>query len=47
VRAGFDVLGIPVGAQFTAPQWQETRVVRVSQGLFDATPEVQSRVPPL
>jgi aspartyl-tRNA(Asn)/glutamyl-tRNA(Gln) amidotransferase subunit A len=47
VRAGFDALGIPVGVQFTAPQWQEARVVRASQGLFDATPVVQSRVPPL
>jgi aspartyl-tRNA(Asn)/glutamyl-tRNA(Gln) amidotransferase subunit A len=45
VRAGFDALGIPVGLQFTAPPWQEGRVLRAAQGLFDATPDVQSRRP--
>ena len=47
VRAGFDALGIPVGMQFTAAPWQEGRVLRAAQGLFDATPEVQSRRPSL
>jgi len=47
VRAGFDSLGIPVGVQFTAPPWQEARVLRAAQGLFDATPELQSRRPAL
>jgi aspartyl-tRNA(Asn)/glutamyl-tRNA(Gln) amidotransferase subunit A len=47
VRAGFDALGIPVGIQFTGPPWQEARVLRAAQGLFDATPDVQSRRPVL
>ena len=47
VRAGFDALGIPVGLQFTGPQWQEARVLRAAQGLFDATLEVQARRPAL
>ena len=47
VRAGFDALGIPVGVQFTAPPWQEGRVLRAAQGLFDATPDVQSQRPSL
>ena len=45
VRAGFDALGIPVGVQFTAPPWQEGRVLRAAQGLFDATPEMQAKRP--
>ena len=45
VRAGFDALGIPVGVQFTAPPWQEGCVLRAAQGLFDATPDVQSQRP--
>jgi len=47
VRAGFDALGIPVGVQFTAPAWLEARVLRAAHGLFEATPEVQSRWPVL
>ncbi len=47
VRAGFDVLGIPVGVQFTAGPWQEGRVLRAAQALFDATPELQRRRPEL
>ena len=47
MRAGFDALGIPVGVQFTAGPWQEGRVLRAAQGLFDATPEVQQRRPAL
>lgn len=47
VRAGFDALGIPVGLQFTGPQWSEARVLRAAQGLFDATLEVQARRPAL
>jgi aspartyl-tRNA(Asn)/glutamyl-tRNA(Gln) amidotransferase subunit A len=47
VRAGFDALGIPVGVQFTAPPWQEGRALRAAQGLFEATPDVQSRRPEL
>jgi aspartyl-tRNA(Asn)/glutamyl-tRNA(Gln) amidotransferase subunit A len=47
VRAGFDGLGIPVGVQFTAPAWQEARTLRGAQGLFEATPEIQSRRPEL
>ena len=47
VRAGFDALGIPVGVQFTAAPWHEGRSLRAAQGLFDATPEVQSRRPTL
>ena len=47
VRAGFDALGIPVGVQFTAPPWREDRTLRAAQGLFDATPDVQSRRPEL
>ena len=47
VRAGFDALGIPVGVQFTAPPWQEARVLRAAQRFHDATPELQSRRPPL
>ena len=43
VRAGFDALGIPVGVQFTGPPWQEARVLRAAQGLFDATPEIQAQ----
>ncbi|HZO96254.1 MAG TPA: amidase [Gaiellaceae bacterium] len=47
VRAGFDALGIPVGVQFTAPAWQEARALRAAQALYEATPDVQSRRPPL
>lgn len=47
VRAGFDALGIPVGVQFTAAPWREALCLRAAQGLFDATPEVQSRRPTL
>ena len=47
VRAGFDALGIPVGVQFTAPAWLEARVLRAAHGLYEATPEVQSRWPVL
>lgn len=47
VRAGFDALGMPVGLQFTGAPWQEATVLRAAQGLFDATPDVQSRRPVL
>jgi aspartyl-tRNA(Asn)/glutamyl-tRNA(Gln) amidotransferase subunit A len=47
LRAGFDALGIPVGVQFTAGPWQEGRVLRAAQALFDATPELQRRRPEL
>jgi aspartyl-tRNA(Asn)/glutamyl-tRNA(Gln) amidotransferase subunit A len=47
VRAGFDALGIPVGVQFTAGPWQEGRVLRAAQVLFDATTEIQQRHPQL
>jgi len=45
VRAGFDRLGIPVGVQFTAGPWQEARVLRTAQALYDLTPDVQGRRP--
>lgn len=45
VRAGFDAHGLPVGLQFTAAPWQERSCLRAAQGLFDATPDVQSRRP--
>jgi aspartyl-tRNA(Asn)/glutamyl-tRNA(Gln) amidotransferase subunit A len=47
VRAGFDGLGIPVGVQFTASEWQEARVLRAAHGFYEATPDVQSRWPVL
>ena len=47
VRAGFDALGIPVGVQFTAAPWREDMSLRAAQGLFDATPDVQSVRPTL
>jgi len=47
VRAGFDALGIPIGLQFTGPQWSEARVLRTAQALFDATPDLQARRPEL
>ncbi len=47
VRAGFDALAIPVGVQFTAASWREDLVLRAAQGLYDVTPEVQSRRPAL
>jgi aspartyl-tRNA(Asn)/glutamyl-tRNA(Gln) amidotransferase subunit A len=47
LRAGFDALGVPVGVQFTGRPWDEARVLQAAQGLFDATPEVQSRRPSL
>jgi aspartyl-tRNA(Asn)/glutamyl-tRNA(Gln) amidotransferase subunit A len=47
VRVGFDHLGIPAGAQFTGPRWGEGRVLRASQALFEATPEIQKRWPAL
>ena len=47
VRAGFDMLGIPVGVQFTSAPWHEAHTLRAAQALFDATPDVQSRRPPL
>jgi aspartyl-tRNA(Asn)/glutamyl-tRNA(Gln) amidotransferase subunit A len=45
LRAGFDDDGIPVGVQFTGPPWREASVLRAAQGLFEATPEIQSRRP--
>jgi aspartyl-tRNA(Asn)/glutamyl-tRNA(Gln) amidotransferase subunit A len=47
VRAGFDDSRIPVGVQFTGPPWHEARVLRAAEGLFQATPAVQPRRPPL
>jgi aspartyl-tRNA(Asn)/glutamyl-tRNA(Gln) amidotransferase subunit A len=47
VRAGFDALGIPVGVQFTAPQWHESAVLRAAHAFYEATPHVQSRRPML
>jgi Asp-tRNA(Asn)/Glu-tRNA(Gln) amidotransferase A subunit family amidase len=47
IRAGFDALGIPVGAQFTAALWREGAVLRAAQALYEATPELQSRRPEL
>ncbi len=47
LRAGFDPDGIPVGVQFSGPQWSEALVLRAAQALFDATPEIQSRRPSL
>jgi aspartyl-tRNA(Asn)/glutamyl-tRNA(Gln) amidotransferase subunit A len=47
VRAGFDAAGVPVGVQFTGPPWHEARVLRAAEGLFQATPDVQSRRPRL
>ncbi len=47
VRAGFDALGIPTAVQLTGPAWSEARLLEVAQALFDATPEVQRRVPDL
>jgi Asp-tRNA(Asn)/Glu-tRNA(Gln) amidotransferase A subunit family amidase len=47
LRAGFDALGIPVGVQFTAPQWHESAALRAAHGFFEATPDVQSRRPML
>ncbi len=47
VRAGFDALGVPVGVQFTAAPWHEALSLRAAQGLFHATPDVQSRRPTL
>jgi aspartyl-tRNA(Asn)/glutamyl-tRNA(Gln) amidotransferase subunit A len=47
VRAGFDGLGIPVGVQFTAPWWQEASALRAVAAFYDATPEMQTRRPPL
>jgi aspartyl-tRNA(Asn)/glutamyl-tRNA(Gln) amidotransferase subunit A len=47
LRGGFDAIGIPVGVQFTAAPWREASVLRAAQGLFDATPDVQSRRPEL
>jgi aspartyl-tRNA(Asn)/glutamyl-tRNA(Gln) amidotransferase subunit A len=45
VRVGFDDGGIPVGAQFTGPQWAEAGVLRAAQALFEATPAIQQRWP--
>ena len=47
VRAGFDALGVPVGVQFTGRALGRSARPAGCQGLFDATPEVQSRRPPL
>lgn len=47
VRAGFDALGLPVGMQFTAAPWQEALALGAAQGLFEATPAIQARRPPL
>lgn len=47
VRAGFDILGIPIGVQFTAPAWQEVTTLRAAHGLYDALPELQARGPSL
>jgi aspartyl-tRNA(Asn)/glutamyl-tRNA(Gln) amidotransferase subunit A len=47
VRAGFDLLDVPVGVQFTAAPWREGRVLRAAEGLFAATANLQSRRPQL
>jgi len=47
VRAGFDALDLPVGVQFSGPPWSEARVLRAAQGLYEATPGLQSRRPRL
>ena len=47
LRAGFDPEGLPIGVQFTGRPWDEATVLRAAQGLFDATPEIQTRRPAL
>jgi aspartyl-tRNA(Asn)/glutamyl-tRNA(Gln) amidotransferase subunit A len=46
-RAGFDDLGIPVGAQFTGAAWDDARVLGAAHAVFEATPAVQSVWPAL
>jgi aspartyl-tRNA(Asn)/glutamyl-tRNA(Gln) amidotransferase subunit A len=45
IRAGFDDLGIPVGAQFTGPPWSEPRILAAAQAYWRETAEVQQRHP--
>jgi aspartyl-tRNA(Asn)/glutamyl-tRNA(Gln) amidotransferase subunit A len=47
VRAGFDVIGIPIGVQFTGPPWAEARVLRAAQAFYAGTADVQDRWPEL
>jgi aspartyl-tRNA(Asn)/glutamyl-tRNA(Gln) amidotransferase subunit A len=44
-RAGFDELGIPVGAQLTGAPWDDARVLGAAHALFEATAAVQERWP--
>ena len=45
VRAGFDLHGLPIGIQITAPPWREADALRTARALYDATPDVQERWP--
>lgn len=47
VRAGFDDLGLPVGAQIVGRYGNDARVLGVAQTYYDATPEIQERWPAL
>ena len=47
LRGGFDADGIPIGVQFTGRPWSEATVLRATQGLFEAAPEIQAQRPPL
>ncbi len=47
VRAGFDELGLPVGIQLTGAPGGEATVLAAAEALFAATPELQSRRPPV
>jgi aspartyl-tRNA(Asn)/glutamyl-tRNA(Gln) amidotransferase subunit A len=47
LRAGFDGDGIPIGVQLTGPPWRDARVLAAAEALFDATPPVQERRPPV
>ena len=44
-RAGFDDLGIPIGAQFTGAAWDDARVLGAAHAVFEATPDVQQSWP--
>ena len=45
VRAGFDELGIPVGAQFSARRWGDDGALAAARAFVEATPELQGRWP--
>jgi aspartyl-tRNA(Asn)/glutamyl-tRNA(Gln) amidotransferase subunit A len=47
IRAGFDEDGLPIGVQIVGREGADATVLAVAQALYDATPDVQRRLPQL